>query len=250
MLNQDTKYIQKNVAEYCLGGNLTDIPAVRPKRLAQYKRLINSIMTDALESSYPITRNQLTDENWELMVHEFITEHKCQNPQLFLMPGELIEFAIQKNYMEKFEVYYLIDLLKFEWVEVEIHSAEDVEFENYKIQEDIFNNPIYFTPYTQILHLNYPVHALKEVDIAQLEGDYFYMIYRQPSGTVQYIQLTALTTQIAFTLMESDYSFKELMYEMLKNEKQEIKEQVFSQAGSFIEKLRDLGIILGVRGEE
>ncbi|RFC54591.1 HvfC/BufC N-terminal domain-containing protein [Brumimicrobium aurantiacum] len=247
MLNQDTKNIQENVAKYCLGEELKDVQAVRPKRLAHYKRLINSIITDALENSFPITKDQLSDENWNLMVEEFITEHKCKNPQLFLMPGELIDFAIQKKYPEKFEVNYLIDLLKFEWVEVEVHSAEDIEFGDFKMQKDILNDPIYFSPYTQILHLNYPLHALKETNISERKGDFFYMIYRQPNGTVQYIQLNALTTQIAFTLMESDYSFHELMNDMLKNEKQSLKEIVVPQAARFIEKLKNLGIILGIR---
>lgn len=245
MLTQETIEIQKHLASYCKNTASDALPGITPGRLQHYKRLIYNILEDALSSAYPITRDQLSDEEWELMINEFHEEHTCAHPQIFRMPEELIDFADEKKYTERFNKPWLIDLLLFEWAEIEVHTMEDVTVVPAPTSIDFLYSPLLFNPYLMAVRLSYPVHEIKKEDISSRNGAFFYLIYRQPSGTVQYMNVNALSFSIVSALMEQDYSLSELLEAHLLGREQNEVEQVSQQAVAFLNQLADLGIVWG-----
>lgn len=246
MLKPETKQIQENLGDYCKLNHNEDIKGAKKDRLHHYRRLIYNIIDDALENAYPITRKQLNDSQWKQIVDEFVQEHPCQNPQLYLMPGELIEFAQKKDYATKFNLPFLIDMLNFEWVEVEVHSMKNEKLDSYVNEGDYLNDKLYFIPYFQLISLEYPIHRLKEIDIKNFKDVYFLLVYRQPNGTVQYTELNNLTTQIIHELYANDKSLLEALTPIIIGKVDEVRSSVINQSLDFIYKLKKLGVILGI----
>ena len=247
MLTKETTAIQHELADYCKSGQLTEITGAKQDRLHNYRRLIYNIIDDAIESAYPIVRSFMDESQWNEMIDAFVLEHKCQHPQIMHMPGELIEFAKIKDYSSKFELPWLIDLLQFEWVEVVVHTMKDQAIAEFKLEGDFKTQALVFSPYFQLIELEYPIHKLRTRDISSEKGNYFMLVYRQENGTVQYLELNQLTYFIVAEMNENSCSLLEAIEPILNQTQPEIRENFIQHAGSFIRNLRELGIVLGTK---
>jgi hypothetical protein len=246
MLNKETKHIQGQLANYCRNEDSNDLPEIRPDRLLHYRRLIYNIINDAIESAYPITRSIVSDENWKYMIDCYVTEHPCSNPQLFKMPGEFIDFAQSKAFAETIKLPYLYDLLNFEWIEVEVHSMPDVPEQIFSLEGDFIRETLVFTPYFELLQLEYPIHQLKTTDITKQKGNYFMLVYREDNGTVQYLELNLLTHHLVKSMHQHGASLLEVLNPELEGLESAVQDKLIDQSQYFIFQLKSKGIIKGV----
>ena len=74
--------IQELLGEYCRTGMETDIPGVTPGRLHHYRRLVNNVVRDMLDSGFPITLAALGEEQWDTLVQEFFVHGQPRTPQI------------------------------------------------------------------------------------------------------------------------------------------------------------------------
>lgn len=242
MLKNETENIQHLLADHCKSKSDLPIPGAKQDRLHHYKRLIYNIIDDAIESAYPIARSILTDEQWKEMIDAFVTEHNCQHPQLFRMPEEVIEFAIEKDYATKFNLPHLIDVLQFEWAEVEIHSMKDEEISEIKPVNDLLNSALQFSPYCQLLALQYPVHQINKIDVINAKEEYFFLVYREENGTVQYLQLSALTHYLLVQLSSGESTLKSALDHVVSE--QENQTELYAQGISFLNEMQSIKVLL------
>ena len=238
-----TEQIQDELALYCRQHEVSSIPGVREDRLDHYRRLMYNIMEDALVSAYPICRSILVDSQWYSLVDDFVRNHGCKHPQLFRMPEELIEFVRANDYTEKLQIPYLIDLLLFEWIEIEVHTMPDHEVE-LKSNEDLWGSSIVFSPYMKLIQLDYPVHLLKNQVDSFREGEYFYLVYREQSGTVQYLTINHFSFKMLQSLMNSSVSLELLLENIRDSYDKEVYAEVKKQSLEFLTKLKSLHILL------
>ncbi|SFT43550.1 hypothetical protein SAMN05216474_0552 [Lishizhenia tianjinensis] len=246
MLKKETQHIQEDLALYCRTNVQQDLPNVREDRLHHYRRLIFTIVNDALKGNYPIAYKQFSSKAWEEIVTEFLAEHAFQNNQLFKMPGEFIAFAEEKNYAEKYAIPYLIDLLKFEWVEVEVHTMADEDIPEVQQDSDLITDTLYFSPYLKLLTLNYPIHLLKRQEKLEEKATYL-LIYRQENGTVQYMELAPLMFNIVENLIGSGQSVSTLLEEELNQLPEVQKQEILQGISASLMDLLHKGIILGTK---
>lgn len=242
MLNNETKNIQHQLADHCTNKSNEIIPGAKQDRLHHYKRLIYTIIDDAIESAYPIARSILSDDQWKEMIDAFVTEHNCQHPQLFRMPEEVIQFAVDKNFAVKFDIPHLIDVLQFEWAEVEIHSMKDEVIPEISKVNDLLNSKLQFSPYCQLLALEYPVHHLRKIDVANSKGEYFMLVYREESGTVQYLELTALTHYLLIELSSGNLTLKNALDCVISEE--ENQNELYNLGVLFLKEMQAVNVLL------
>lgn len=244
MLKNETENIQHLLADHCKSKTDLPIPGAKQSRLHHYKRLIYNIIDDAIESAYPIARSILSDQQWGEMIGDFVTEHNCQHPQLFRMPEEVIEFAIEKDYATKFNLPHLIDVLQFEWAEVEIHSMKDEIIPEIKPLNDLLNSTLQFSPYCQLLALEYPVHQLNKIDVPNAKGEYFMLVYREENGTVQYLELTALTHYLLVQLSSGESTLKSVLDPLLTEGHTENQHEFYTQGIAFLNDMQLIKVVL------
>lgn len=245
MLKKETKEIQGELATYCQTGELRPVAGARVDRLHHYRRLIYNIVDDALESAYPITYSNIDKTIWREMIDCFIAEHNCRHPQLFRMPGEFVDFVQERDFAGKYELPFLNDLLQFEWVEVEVHTMADQVIPESNANGNFTHEPLVFIPYVKLLHLNYPIHHLSQVDLSESEGDYFLLVYRQENGTVQYVELNELTYVILDEMIHYESPLFEALDPHLADVGVKIKNSFFQNALQFLHRLKEMGVVRG-----
>ena len=208
-LLKDTYEQQAKLAEYCRDGKVPELKGVNYENLPHYRRLVFNIVTDIIETAYPITYSFLPKETWDKLVYDYFVEHKCQSTQVWRMPIEFYEYCKAKDIAGQLGFPFLNDVLYVEWLELEVHTMEDMEYPKFISEGDIFNNRIALNPEYKLIQLTYPVHTTAPTSLAGKpartaddnqsgwEGTYFLLIYREKeTGNVQFVDLSILYAYI------------------------------------------------------
>lgn len=232
--NSITYKSQSSLAHYCRTGEYIKIPGVNEKRLGRYRRLIFNVVKESLEAAYPLTRNLLETKEWENLAYDFFASHKCQSPFVWQMPRELFEFVSETNYSLLNKYPHLLDLLLFEWKEVEVFMMEDIEL--FPVRKDGVNvNDFVLNPEIEVLTLEFPVHLKNARTITESDqGHYFLSLHRQPeTGRVVFTNIQYPHVQVIARMAKEPASFEELLKIFLRyaDEKQARKSlQIFIDA--------------------
>lgn len=210
LLNKDTIAIQRQLAAYCRDGQPRNIEGARPDRLHNYRRLVFNIIFDSLSQAYPITRAVLSEEEWEQLINDFFTGHDPQSNQIWKMPYELYEYAEASAYHEKLKRPYLLELLYFEWVEIEVYCMPDAEVPPCVGEGDMVSDRIIVNPDYRLLHLTYPVHKRPAKELEEHRDNYFVLVFREAdSGKVQFMELSPLFAFVFERLAEKPATARE-----------------------------------------
>ena len=194
LLHHETLTQQQMFADYCRTGKTHSIIGASPERLAHYRRLVTNIIDDSLASAYPLTNELLTAKEWERLVHNFFSRHHCSSYQIWQMPFELIAY-VETNETKLLGKYpFLMDLLRFEWLEIEIHMMEDMAIPNAYAKGDLVNDIIVYNPEFSILQVSFPVHLKSPKKLHQRDrGNYAILVYREAKdGKVSFMDISPL----------------------------------------------------------
>lgn len=191
-LHVDTKNIQSDFAAYCLTGQKVNIPGVKKQGLAQYRRLVRGVFMDALETSFPITRDYLNNETWNKLVDDFMAKHKCQSWQVWNIAGEFYDYSISEKFSENLGLPVLKDLLQFEWAETELYNMKDKEIPAHNLIGDLHMDIPVFNPEFRLFRFEYPVHILKPELAEGKIGEYYLLLFRNlKDGKIHFLDISA-----------------------------------------------------------
>jgi hypothetical protein len=247
LLKKDTAHIQGELATYCRDGNLVPIRGANPERLPHYRRLVFNVVNGAMEQAYPITLQVLGEQEWQDLIHAFFTQHNAQSSQVWKLPYELYIFAREHVWQHKLNRPYLIDLLYFEWIEIEVYCMPDGNIPSWISGNHLLTKAMVVNPDFRILHLKYPVHkkAWKELESAQ--GSYFVLVFREPElGKVKFIELSPFFALLFERLTLSPCSAEEALHSAATQLKLKTDPtELFQKARPFFEEVIEQRAVLG-----
>lgn len=204
MLSEDTIALQRKMSAYCRKDGPTGLPVDSDFRLSQYRRLVFNVVKGTLTQAYPIAAKFLGHTQWEELVASFFAQHRCQHPQVWRMPQELIAFVKNAEYTHPTWPAYLIDLLRMEWLEIEVHSMPDRAIPKYIPTTSFLDVPLVFNPHHFIEAFSYPVHKIQEMEAAPSQGQWFLLIFRHmQTGKVHFMQLEPLFAAVLSSAIEN-----------------------------------------------
>lgn len=242
-LHAETIEQQKRLAEYCRNGETPELDGITPNRIPEYRRLVFTIIEDALTRTYPLAVNLLSQKEWAVLCNDFFEFHPCRDPQVWKMPMELIEYVEETQTELNHKYPHLLELLRFEWKEVEYYMMPDLEFPP-SAGDDIWNDYWALNPESEILTLSYPVHQKNARFISRTdEGQYFCLIFRQPnSGKVKFMNLSPFFAWMLATMLEEPCSLEELFPVIQSQFGISDKDFLIKQVRPFWEKLKEEGM--------
>ncbi|SNZ03172.1 hypothetical protein SAMN06265182_0312 [Persephonella hydrogeniphila] len=176
------------------GGNPLSLPE---EGLEIYRNLIRHTVYEFLSSVFPLTK-KITEDKWEDLIESFVSSQNFTSPYLQDLPFHFIEYIEKKDVFKDEE--YLKDLLRYEWLEVEIFN-QDVPL---KESEFSWQNTYRLSNSARAVVFQYPVHHISQIGITSFKhkkGRYNLIIYQNPeSFEVEYIQLTDFLYEILNSL--------------------------------------------------
>lgn len=245
-LKNYTQAQQNNFAYYCKTNELSGIDGLTEGRIHHYRRLIYGVIDDSLRSAYPLTENLLTEEEWKFLVDKFIAEHNCQSPAIWQMPYEFYEFINAKDFEIKEKYPHLIDLIFFEWKEIEMYMMEDLNDSIINLSTN-FNEEYYgiINKEFDLLEFDYPVHLKSPNEITTNDlGKYFVLIFRS-NDKVWFYDISPMLVWLIQSLTNNQKSIKTIIEEAFELNPEIEKEIVAQNILSFIKTMHSNGFILG-----
>ena len=214
LLKESTYKQQSKLAEYCRTGIKPELLGITEENLHHYRRLVFNIGLDTIETAYPITYSFLDREVWNKLVRDFYAEHKCQTPQVWKMPLEFHDYCVKKDIQTQLNLPFLNDLLYFEWLELDVHTMDDIAYPEYQGKGEWMNDVIAINPEHRLVKFSYPVHLFAPTEMLDKQaGDYFLLIYREKeSGNVQFMDVSILYAYI-FEQINNGVLLKDVLVE-------------------------------------
>lgn len=190
-LQPKTKKIQNDFATYCRTGEEIQLQGANLQRLKHYRRLVYGVVSDALETAYPIASDFLGDDKWNDLAGEFFSNHKCSSWQVWNIAGELYDYAVKNKLSTKYQIPVLNDLLLFEWAETKMYNMPDKPVTAHKPSGNIFHEVPVLNPEFNIYRFTYPVHLMHPAKALNNPGEYFMLMFRDlQSGNIHFIDLS------------------------------------------------------------
>ena len=249
-LHEETARIQDKFGAYCRTGEEMEIPGVTEGRIHHYRRLVNNVVRDILDSAFPISVAAFGEERWDLLVQEFFSSGQPRTPQVWKLPFEFYKYHANRETGARIRKPYLEDLLYFEWMEIEVHNMPDRPYPEYRSNGNVLEDRLAFNPEYEIIRMDYPVHMHPAEETFGLKGEYFVLIFRSPdTGYVQFLNLSALNTYILTRLVEEDVPVSDLKGEIARASGIESGRYLDEALEKFIGDLMDKRLILGFKKE-
>lgn len=202
-LLEQTYRNQSALASYCRTGILEDIQGINTENVTHYRRMVFNVIDDMLQSAFPLSHQLLKAREWQMLTHDFFSNHACQSPQVWYMPREFHEYLEQTRpeILNKYPV--LMELLWFEWLEVELFMMEDHKID-YKTNGNPEQDLMVLNPEIHFQHFKFPVHLKKAKKITTTaKGDYYLCMHRMPeSGDISFTDLSPAFVRLLELLAE------------------------------------------------
>lgn len=174
---------EKKFAGYCRTGNFVRLKKTTPNRLPHYRKLVFNVIDDTLQTAYPLTFGLLTKPEWKELVNDFFGTHNCQSYQVWKMPYELYQYVLNNRLSIKQKYPQLLNLLLFEWMEIEVFMMEDIETPSFKTSGQLITDDLILNPEHFLLATEYPVHYKKAKEISAADKSIYYiLIFREQIG--------------------------------------------------------------------
>jgi hypothetical protein len=247
LLTEHTYDQQRRLADYCRTGELSPIEGLTPNRVENYRRLVSNIVSDSLESAYPLTYNLLDSIEWTEWVHEFFSTQPLGNPQVMRMPFEFLEFTREKGEALTQKYPFLLELMEFEWTESDMYIKPDEDIEDHDEFGDITREPVVLNPEMRWFSLEWPIHTKPAPDIkAEDKGEYYCLAYRDlKTGAIHFNNLGPLLVVLLENL-KAGHPFSEIL-EAVSAQIEIPKGELEASMTSFLRSARDKGIVLGTK---
>ena len=89
---------------------------VDPQRMAAYCELFYNNIDSSLSSTFPVLRQILDADQWQVLAKDFYASHRCQTPHFSEIPEEFLEYL--QNRKLPGDHPFLLELAHYEWVEM------------------------------------------------------------------------------------------------------------------------------------
>lgn len=168
---------------------------VASQRMQIYRELFLNNIENTLSNAFPMLHQVLPVGFWQALCEDFFANHQCQTPQLSHLPAEFIAWLKQQTHINKPD--WLIELAEWEWSELELFLAEDIDTMA-PLDDDPLRGVPVVTPLLRLHQCRCPVHQIGPQFIPDAPSDHswYLLAWRKPDHSIGFMQLTPLTAQI------------------------------------------------------
>ncbi len=170
---------------------------VDPQRMRVYEELFYNNIEAFLANAFPVLRTLYDDTSWHALVRGYFSSHRAQTPLFHEMPQEFLHYLQHERGAHEGNYPFMLQLAHYEWVELELLTAEDV-ITNVDSGGDLLAATPRLSPLTRLLSYDYAVQKIGPGHIPQ-QAEHeptLLLVYRDLKDEVGFIELNPVSARL------------------------------------------------------
>lgn len=191
-----------------------------PRQQQIYRDLVYKNINQCIADTFPITKNIISDNDWHIMIREFICSHHLQTPYFLEICQEFLVYLMHTRKPLLTDHPFMRELAHFEWIQLAIDIA-DINFPESQNNVTPTENSLWkVSPLVVGLTYSYPVHIIDECYLPTKSSAYptHLLIYRNRNDDVQIVATDHLSLVIVQLLQAHESINLKQIYQFLSAE--------------------------------
>jgi len=246
------RFIQRQYAFAAHIRNPQHAPApadVAPQRMAAYTELFYNNIHEALSNAFPVLRALHNEARWHALVRDFFATHRARTPLFHELPREFLRYLQDERVQCEEDYPFLLDLAHYEWVELELLTAED-EVPAMMADGDLLGGVPILSSLCRLLSYHYAVQKICPDHIPQQpdEAPTHLLVWRNREDVIGFIELNPVSARLLQLIGEQpERSGRELLEQVAQELNHPNPQTVLAGGHTLLDELRQRGIVLGTR---
>ena len=193
-----------------------------------------------------------TDDQWHLMIREFLKKHRAQTPYFLELPEEFLDFLQREYPQQENDFPFLTELAHYEYAELALSvSTDDNDLTNIDADGDLLANAPVKSVLAWAFAYHYPVHRIAPdfLPSAADEQLTYLVLYRRSNDKVRFLKLNAVTAGLleAIENNRDGLSGEALLRVLAKTIHYTDVEALLRHGSDALEEMRQLEILTGTK---
>ncbi len=165
---------------------------IEERRLQVYRDLFFNNISQLLASTFPVLRSILNNVQWQALVRDFYTAHRCETPLFPWIASEFVDYLFDERDTSG-DSPFLQELAHYEWSEIALRHEPAVEVDAVRVGD----KPV-LSPLCRLLSYHYPVHRIGKGFLPQQAGSVptCLLMYRNQDDDVRFIESNPATFRL------------------------------------------------------
>ena len=225
---------------------------IEDRRMAIYRELFFNNLYNLLGTFFPVLRKIHTDEQWHLMIREFMKRHRAQTPYFLELPDEFLDFLRHEYPPQENDYPFLTELAHYEYAELALSvSTDDNDLTNIDADGDLLTNVPVKSVLAWAFAYHYAVHRIAPdfLPSAADEQLTYLVIYRRSNDKVGFLKLNAVTAGLLDAVENNSdgLSGEALLRELAKTIHYTDVDALLKHGSDALEEMRQLEILTGTK---
>ncbi|MEP5765439.1 MAG: putative DNA-binding domain-containing protein [Halieaceae bacterium] len=225
---------------------------IESRRMKVYNDLVYNNIESFLSGGFPVLRSLHRDEDWHLLVRDFIANYRCNSPYFLEISQEFLNYLMHVRQASPVDPPFMLELAHYEWVELALDVAEESIPEVEAVADtDLLQLVPVLSPLVMSLQYQFPVHLLgpgNQPDTAPAEPSYL-IVYRNRQDQVKFMESNAATARLLELLAanETGDSGRQLLEQLAAEMNADSVTSVVDFGARMLAEFQGLDIVLGGR---
>ncbi|NNJ64266.1 MAG: DUF2063 domain-containing protein [Xanthomonadales bacterium] len=224
---------------------------IEDRRMKIYRELFFSNVSSMLSSNFPVLRTLYEDGDWQRLIRDFYSEHRCQTPLFPELPKEFLRYLQDARGAREDDPPFLLELAHYEWVELALQLDErELDDERADPNGNLMSGIPVLSPLAWPLSYRFPVHRIQpgfQPREAEEEATHL-LVYRDRDDEVKFMQLNDVTRYLLELLQAGGArSGRELLLDVAAAIRHPEPERMLPAGEKLLTDLLGKDILLGTR---
>lgn len=224
---------------------------IEDRRMGIYRDLLYNNIEGFIARGFPVIRRLYSDADWQRMVRDFFSRHKCQSPYFLEISQEFLAYLQDEREPQPEDPTGLLELAHYEWVELALSVADETNsLETVDVNGDLLTGRPVLSALAWSLAYTLPVHKMSPdyLPAQTPEQPSYLLVYRNRDDEVKFMEINPVTARLFFLLEnDSDMSGQQALAHIAQEMNHPNPEVVMQGGLSTLQELQAYGIILGTR---
>ncbi len=222
---------------------------VEDRRMAIYRELFFNNLHNLLGSTFPVIKKLHERDKFRSLIRAFMVRHQAQTPYFLEIPREFLAFLQDEYELQDDDFPFLIELAHYEWVELALSVAEEV---NDTTQVDADGDLLQGIPVRSVLAwtfaYQYPVHRISTDYLPTEPGETptFLAVCRKANDDMDFMELNPATARLLELIEANEQETgRELLCKLADELNYPDRDALLRHGAEAMQQMRQAEILLG-----